>query len=99
MATMNVTVEGGMAFLPDGSVINLLEIQSRLNAAFQETGDTDLMNACDELSRITLHHQGPHGDFVPGSYFDGENERDVGLKGLPLAQNTPPMPKVCAPKP
>lgn len=70
MATMNVTVDGGMAFLPDGSVVNLLEIQSRLNAAFQESGDTDLMHACDELSRITLHHQGAHGDFEPGSYFD-----------------------------
>jgi hypothetical protein len=75
MATMNVTVEGGMAFLPDGSVVNLLEIQSRLNAAFQDCGDEDLMRASDALSRITQHHQGPNGDFVSGSYFDGQGRQ------------------------
>ncbi len=70
MASMNVTVEGGMAFLPDGSVVNLLEMQSRLNAAFQDSGNPDLRHACDELSRITRMHQGPDGEFVEGSYFD-----------------------------
>lgn len=74
MATTNVTVEGGMAFLPDGSVVNLLQIQATLNAAFQEHGDMDFGHAAEELSRITQKWQGPHGDFLDGSYFDVAGE-------------------------
>lgn len=69
MAT-NVTVEGGMAFLPDGSVVNLLSIQQALNGAFQETGEMEFAHAANELSRITLKYQGPQGEFLDGSYYD-----------------------------
>ena len=72
MPTMNVTVEGGTAWLPNGGTVNLLKIQSLLNLAFQETGDSEYGYACDELSLITQHHQGPHGDFLPGSYIDAQ---------------------------
>lgn len=70
MATMNVTIEGGMGFLPDGSVVNLLAIQQTLNNAFQETGDMEFAHAANELSRITQKYQGPHGEFLDGSYYD-----------------------------
>ncbi len=67
---MNVSIENGMACLPDGSMVDLMQIQSALNGAFQETGDREYMVACDEISKLTHSHQGPSGEFLPGSYCD-----------------------------
>lgn len=79
MAKMTATVDGGMVSLPDGSWINLLSIQEALNAAFQETGEMKFADAANELSRLTLKHLGPHGEFLEGSYYDScKGESDEG---------------------
>lgn len=70
MSIMNVSIEKGLASLPDGSTVDLMQIQSALNGAFQETGDREYMVACDELSKLTQSHQGPSGEFLPGLYGD-----------------------------
>ncbi len=70
MPVMNVSIDNGMACLPDGSMVDLMQIQSALNGAFQETGDREYMVACDELSKLTGAHQGPSGEFFPGPYVE-----------------------------
>lgn len=60
---MNVTIDDGIATLPDGSTVNLLDVQRLLNDAFSETGEPEYMRNADALVRMTGMEQGPHGEF------------------------------------
>ncbi len=70
MTKQTITIENGIATLEDGKTIDLLKIQSAINSAAQDLGDSELMEALDDLSRITRKWQGPHGEFMDGSYHD-----------------------------
>lgn len=70
MTTLTITVTDGVATLPDGTQVNLLEIQALLNEAFQDHGDNEFAAAANELSLITRKYQGPHGDWFEGTYRD-----------------------------
>lgn len=61
------SLAGTTLSLPDGRSIDLLKVQAALNLGFQETGDLDIMRACDDLANITGYEQGPSGEFVPRS--------------------------------
>lgn len=62
---INATIKAGVLTLPNGESIDLEKVQAALNFGFQETGDHDLMAACDEMSKLTGLVQGPSGEFVP----------------------------------
>lgn len=62
----------GKVRLPDGKEVDLLAIQAALNAAFQDTGDAQYGEAANQLSLVTQQHQGPYGEFLPGSYISAE---------------------------
>lgn len=68
---MHVSIDQGIATLPNGQTVNLLEIQGLLNHAFQETGDHDFAKACEDLSEMTGYFQGASGEFLPGTYSAG----------------------------
>ena len=80
----NVTVCEGIATLEDGTTVNLLKIQAAINYAFQETGEIEFMEAADQLSLITQKWQGPHGEWLDGSYIEN-NEPSTNSKGMGLA--------------
>lgn len=58
---INVTIHQGTLTLPNGKAINLIEIQAALNYGFQETGDHEMMHACDLMAQITGTELGPSG--------------------------------------
>jgi hypothetical protein len=62
---INATIQAGIVTLPHGQSIDLKKVQAALNFGFQETGDHDLMAACDDMSKLTGLVQGPSGEFVP----------------------------------
>lgn len=79
MAAQIITVEEGLAHLEDGRSIDLLAIQATLNAAFQEHGGMEFAEAVNELAKVTQKWQGPHGEFLDGTYEDqGETETSGG---------------------
>lgn len=91
MSTMTLTVEDGIATLPDGTTIDLLNIQAACNSAFQELGDMEYGEAASALSQITQKWQGPHGDWFEGTYDDPLEE---GEEPTPFIRNksTTPSP-------
>lgn len=70
--TITVSITDGIATLPDGTTVDLKEIQATCNGVFQETGEEEYMQACDNLSLLTGLEQGPFGEFVPSQ---GVSER------------------------
>lgn len=73
---MQVSIDQGIATLPNGQTVNLLEIQSLLNWAFQETGDHDFAKACEALATMTRYFQGASGEFLPGAYSAGPGDAE-----------------------
>jgi hypothetical protein len=65
MNTMNISVRNGVATLPDGTTVNLLEVQSALNCAFGETGRGEYALAANMMALITGMVQGPHEEWLP----------------------------------
>lgn len=59
----NISMDSGIATMPDGTYVNLLGVQAAINSAFQEHGDSVYMHAADTLSYVTGLVQGPHGDW------------------------------------
>ena len=59
-----VSIQGGLATMENGTQVDLLKIQAACNAAFQETGEADLMSACDEMSKLTGQCLGPSGEWL-----------------------------------
>lgn len=64
---INATIQGGLLTMPDGRSIDLAKVQTALNFGFQETGDPELMHACDQMAKITGVEQGPSGELVPAA--------------------------------
>ncbi len=60
----NATIQEGILTMPDGTAIDLKKVQAALNFGFQETGELELMEACEAMSKITRLEQGPSGEFV-----------------------------------
>lgn len=61
---INATLQRGILTMPDGQSIDMTKIQSALNFGFQETGEPELMEACDLMKKITGMEQGPSGEFI-----------------------------------
>ena len=75
--SINATIQSGVLTLEDGHSIDLKKVQSALNFGFQETGDHDLMNAGDELAKITGFDLGPSGEFVQENVQNDARSRVV----------------------
>ncbi len=70
MAKTTITIEDGIATLENGQTVDLLKIQAAFNSAAQDSAELDLIEAINELSRVTQKWQGPHGIFLDGTYND-----------------------------
>ena len=66
-SSIHVSIQNGILTMPDGSSIDLKEIQLALNDAFQETGEHDLMKACNQMSKLTLLEVGPNRELLPST--------------------------------
>lgn len=58
-----VTMASGIATLPSGAAVDLLEVQATLNGAFALHGDQEYATAADQLAALTGLVQGPHGEW------------------------------------
>ena len=71
----NLTVSEAQATLEDGTVVDLLAIQSGLCDAFLETGLAKYAELADQMSLLTRRWMGQYGDFLPGTYLDHNAEK------------------------
>lgn len=75
------SIKGGIITLDNGTQVNLLDIQATINSAFQNTGDQEYADAASEMSKVTGAWQGPHGEFLAGTYetpWDNDQAFDEG---------------------
>lgn len=72
---IHVSVQDGILTMPNGQTIDLTSIQAAINFGYQETGDPELREACDQISEITGLWQGPNGEFKSA---DAASDSDTG---------------------
>lgn len=89
LRTEPVSIQAGIATCEDGSTVNLLAIQAACNAAFQDSGENELAQAADALSKLTGLWQGPHGGWFLNADQEASHPIDVG----PLEIVQAPKPK------
>lgn len=81
------TIQSGLLTMPDGRTFDLLKIQAALNFAFQETGEHELMEACDLMAKITGLEQNPDGSFAAPTAEASIDPANLVVDGLDEAAN------------
>jgi hypothetical protein len=64
MASQVITVEDGIATLPDGRTVDLVLIQVILCHAFAGLGHQGYATAADEMALLSLKYIGPHEEVL-----------------------------------
>lgn len=65
MSVINVSIERGVASLPDGRQVNLLNVQQRLAEIARHLGNEQCEQACEDISMLTGLRQLENGCWAP----------------------------------
>lgn len=60
---LSVSIQNGIATMENGTTVDLLRIQAACNFGLQETADPVFSEAVEEMQKLTLKWQGPHGEW------------------------------------
>lgn len=64
MASQVITVENGIATLPDGRTVDLAQIQLEMCSAWHRLGDQRYADAANEMARLSLKWIGPFDEVL-----------------------------------